>query len=533
MKWLKRNKNDEEVSYWQSIADGLAALLLMVLLLLTILILLITQHTKDADPSPDGWLYPEMTIPNGEDYDDHAGGWGDGIPVPTEEHGGGGGGEPTEPTQPVEIHIGDDGDAIAAVMVRVLDAQTQRLIRESGVTFEVYTEWGALEVLNTYYPQKITYKSFDTTENGTFFLPEKIELGNYYLSEKTEPYGYDAGESVSMHIDDTYDWDAPYIVDVLLYPSRNKICVQVSDKETGTGLSGAGYDVFAYGDVVTADGTLRYADGELVDHISCDADGYGESGELYLGAYQLRQTDIPRFYAGEEKPVEAQTQKRRQGEDTALLPILSQKTTVILKVSDELYQEQPVSQARFALSGPGLETAYFTSDAAGSVSFTNLEKDTTYTVIQEDSGNGYRPSGEALTFYVSAEGLVDGGAVAAMTMTNRMLRLSVQIHDALLPGSTVVRGAALTDAAGNVVDHWDVNGAAHVCEGLAPGTYWLRVNNKLVREVLVEETAGIQSVRVPIWTATSVAVLFGLFCILAAGLYFGIRKLLGRKRRKG
>lgn len=32
---------------------------------------------------------------------------------------------------------------------------------------------GALQILNTYYPEKISYREYETTEEGVFYLPEK------------------------------------------------------------------------------------------------------------------------------------------------------------------------------------------------------------------------------------------------------------------------------------------------------------------------------------------------------------------------
>lgn len=531
MKWLKHNRIDDGNNYWQSVADGLAALLMMVLMLVTVMIVLISQ-IREGDGSGDEVLPEAMTNEMESDRFDieRDDGWGISDPSHAEGHasGGGGQGEFQESEKPQTGKY----NGKAAVMVRVVDAETERLIRESGITFELYSERDTLEVLNTYYPKKIEYRNYKTTEDGTFYLPEKINLGEYYLSEITEPRGYDAADRVSIDIVNTFDWNKPFVADVLLYPSKNKICIQVCDNDTGRGIPGVEFDLFADGDVMTMDGTRRYTDGQLVGHITCDDNGYGESDELYLGAYQIRRSNIPKFYAADVDNIETQTEKRKNGTDSDPISVSYQKTMVVLSVVDELYEDIPIAQASFTLSGAGVASKRFVSDSNGKISFTDLEKDTVYTVVQENSANGYHLSDEPVSFYVSPEGFVNDEAVASLQISNRKLRLAVNIHDALLPGLTVVRSAALTDSNGNVVESWDVNGTAHVCEGLEPGIYRVMLNNKAVKEVVVEETSQIQNVGVSIWTITSVAVLVALVGLLIVGLYFVI-KFSRKKKTKG
>ena len=42
---------------------------------------------------------------------------------------------------------------------------------------------GALQILNTYYPEKISYREYETTEEGVFYLPEKNYQGDYFFRE--------------------------------------------------------------------------------------------------------------------------------------------------------------------------------------------------------------------------------------------------------------------------------------------------------------------------------------------------------------
>ena len=60
-----------------------------------------------------------------------------------------------------------------------------------------------------------------------------------------------------------------------------------------SGLAGAVFEIRAISDVITPDGTLRYAAGELVDTITTGEDGIAKSRELYLGKYSVVEVQAP------------------------------------------------------------------------------------------------------------------------------------------------------------------------------------------------------------------------------------------------
>lgn len=59
------------------------------------------------------------------------------------------------------------------------------------------------------------------------------------------------------------------------------------------GLAGATYEIKAAEDVYTLDGTLRYSSGEVVDSVTTGEDGVAESKPLYLGKYEIYETEAP------------------------------------------------------------------------------------------------------------------------------------------------------------------------------------------------------------------------------------------------
>lgn len=85
------------------------------------------------------------------------------------------------------------------------------------------------------------------------------------------------------------------------------VTVTKSDAETGLpqgdqpvfavkGLAGAVYEITTAEDIITPDGTLRYAAGEVVDTVTTDETGLAESKPLYLGKYEVREITAPTGY---------------------------------------------------------------------------------------------------------------------------------------------------------------------------------------------------------------------------------------------
>ena len=169
----KKQNHQEEISFWQSSSDLMSAMLLM-LLLIILLLLLYLMKKSDFDNWNDNefetqvtteWsgegeeTTEEETTQEQEDDDSSGGGGGgggDGEDEPEEESS-------EEPESTGEYPEPDDGIK-SAVYVKLIDADTGNLIKEEGVPFELYIEKGAKQTLNTYYPTKISYKKFETTE---------------------------------------------------------------------------------------------------------------------------------------------------------------------------------------------------------------------------------------------------------------------------------------------------------------------------------------------------------------------------------
>ena len=439
---------------------------------------------------------------------------------------------------------GEDGIK-TAVFVEVVDDETERRIPEAGVTFELYRtdtthlQNGSLQTLNTYYPEKINYRDYETTEEGVFYLPEKIWQGSYYFHELTEPEGYDAAEDTYYDVNRMYDWPDPYVVQIRLSPCKNIIRIQMNDAETQLPVGGGTFRVIAAEDIVTKDGTVRYTQGQYADTIVCDENGYGESKELYLGNYTVQQQTAPNYYTTMQEDLNVEVEKKN-GEDPELHEIDAEKTKIALSVTDEL-NSTGLEGVTFAVSNErtGI-TQTVTTDAAGNVLLTDLDKSTTYHIREQQTLENYRLDNTDYTMTVAADGRIDGLSTAALSITNRMLRVSIHAVDMVLRSDTADEQLSLYNAQDQLIQTWTTNGSGEMFTDLTEGSYYVvrgepNTENAKKYNFTVQDTARQQNWNVPVFTLRS-AIALAVLAVIAAGVIWLLVFLWGvlarRKARK-
>ena len=79
-------------------------------------------------------------------------------------------------------YILEDKTIVSPVRLVKTDSTTGMTIPVSGVEFELLDVNKETITMTTYYPEKKVYETFETNENGTFLLPEKLPAGEYYFS---------------------------------------------------------------------------------------------------------------------------------------------------------------------------------------------------------------------------------------------------------------------------------------------------------------------------------------------------------------
>lgn len=542
----KLDRNNEEINYWQPMADSMVGLLLCVLLIMLLLILYLVSVPDEEYVDKDlGDSYEEFTDADAgagnHGYglvDDEAGNtWSQGKGWQNDGSGGGeaGGDENDEKEKYQDPDPGagnGDGTDKAAVFIQTVDGETGRTIKRKGTEFELYGINSALQVLSTYYPKKIEYRKYETDESGTFYLPEKIALTSYYLHCLSQIEGYDVGENTEFTIDQAYDWDQPYIVTVSLTPSKNVIRIQLKDQNNGEAISGAVFDVIAAEDIVTKDGTTRYQNGDIVDSIQTDEKGYAESQELYLGKYTLKQTKAPRYYAQNTTDTSVEVRSKNDTNTSEITDISEEMTTVRVTLKDALYDTTYISGARFALStDDGKVIEKFETDRQGRFTISNLEKNTKYHIKQIKAIEDYQMDYGDHTFMVNQEGLIDGNSTEEFQLTNRLIRVSIGIRDKIFRGQVSDINIALYDSEKNVIKTWNTTGLETTIEGLQAGDYMVVINGKEEQKITVQDITEIQEFTFDRWTTADIGALFAV-TIFTIGLIVLVIVLVKKRRRK-
>lgn len=540
MKTRKRRQDpDAEYNFWQPATDMMSALVYVLLLIIALLgLYLLSDYTGLEEPSSSS----EEAASSGwhdDDYDGWHDGGADDDPGDGDgrydqqiiQTGGGGGG-------------GYDEDGVkAAVFAELIDEETERRIQEAGVRFELYrTDTahlinGSLQTLNTYYPEKISYREYETTGEGTFYLPEKIWQGSYYFRQLSEPEGYDAAADTYYDVDRMYDWPEPYIVQIRVAPCKNIIRLQMNDAETQQPVGGGIFRVIAAEDIITKDGTVRYTQGQQVDTITCDEAGYGESVELYLGKYTVQQQSSPNYYTTMQQDLDAEVEKKN-GSDPELHKIDTEKTRILLNVTDEL-TSSALEGAVFTVTNRRTGTTQtVATDGAGQIRLTDLDKSTTYLIREQQAPENYRPDDADHTVTVAADGRIDGAGGTTLDITNRLLRVSISAVDMVLRSNTEGEQLSLYNEQDQLIRSWTSSDSGQLFTDLTEGSYYVvrgKADPANARKYpfTVQDTASTQNWTVPVFTLRS-AVALAVLAVVAAGVVWLLVFLWGilARRRK-
>ena len=200
------------------------------------------------------------------------------------------------------------------IKVIKVDAESGKTIPYAGAGFQIYRPDGTKVEMTFTYPEVTTIDTFYTNDAGMLITPEKLEFGKgYSLVEVSAPYGYVlSSDPVKFDVaeDNSSEDSGVKVVEVKLgnYAQKGIIKISKSGEVFATvteadgmyqpvyevqGLAGATYEIKAAEDVYTLDGTLRYSAGEVVDTVTTGEDGVAESKPLYLGKYEIYETEAP------------------------------------------------------------------------------------------------------------------------------------------------------------------------------------------------------------------------------------------------
>lgn len=198
------------------------------------------------------------------------------------------------------------------------DAETHKTITRAGTGYQIYDPEGNLISMKFTYPTPTTIDTFYTDEYGCLVTPEKLPYGKgYKLVEVQAPYGYVLDKTpivFDITAENAVDENGITVITVKQENTAQKGVIEISktgevfasvknNDEVYTpvyeeqGLADAEFEIYADEDIVTADGTVRAKQGELVDTIVTDSTGTAKSKLLYLGEYTVKETKAPYTFA--------------------------------------------------------------------------------------------------------------------------------------------------------------------------------------------------------------------------------------------
>ena len=532
---MKKNRQPaSKFNFWQPATDMMSGLVYVLILVIALLCLYILHDYTGYEEYPASSYYEDDWDGWDDEWGGGWGGWG----------GGGGDGDYDEEYIPTAGGGGmyPDEGVKSAVYVELVDDETDRPIPEAGIRFELYRtdnttlQEGSLQQLNTYYPEKITYREYATREDGTFYLPEKVWHGNYYFHELNAPEGYDAAPDTYFDTTQLYDWPDPYVVQIRLSPCKNIIRIQMSDADTALPVGGGTFRVVAAEDIATLDGTVRYTAGQVVDTIECDEEGYGESQELYLGTYTVQQATSPDYYATMEEDLTVEVE-RKTGALPPVHEVEVEKTQLVVQVSDELYDSQKLAGAVLMVTDDRSgRTRRLVTDETGTAVLTDLQKNTTYHIQQTQTVGDYRMGDGAYDVIVSADGRIGGLSTGQLAITNRLLRVSIHVQDAILGTESLNEPVTLYNGQDQVVLSWTTNGQSVEMTDLPEGSYYIVRGEDTENPYRFEvtDTAQVQTWSISLFTFRS-AVALAVAALLTVGgicLIVWLVRLISRRRKE-
>lgn len=504
MRKQKRRKEDG-INFWQSSSDLMTALILVLILVILLLALYLLYTPKSRDGDLTNGEATTETVASTTKHEETTTATTTERREETSGGGGGGGGHGTD----IGDYPYDEEGNKSAVYVKVVDGETKKTIKKKGILFELFKksssqEKGSLLTLNTYYPKKISYTQFETTKKGVFYLPEKIYAGKYFFTGLNVPKGYDPADPKHFVIKDYYDWPKPYVVNIPLFPSRNYVKVELTDKETGDPIEGADFVASARENIVTLDGTVRLHEGEVADQFgTTNTKGTIKSKKIYLGEYKVGFAEVPEFYADTGETKEVSVVKKMP----TLVKLSLEKTKVRIFLTDA--KNSPIKGAEFCLVGSNGETQTVKTDAMGSAVFQNLRKNTDYSLAETKVPETYyAKDSKETSLHVDEKGTIEKKVSKDLRLTNYQLRVKVQIKDQILGRNLPNQKMAILDENGNEVKSWTSGKNETVFTDLGTGNYTLLSHGKK-KSFTVRQTSKPQTVSLRIFSWQGILIVFG------------------------
>lgn len=174
--------------------------------------------------------------------------------------------------------------------------------RQNGAVFNVYaarditTPYGSV----VYKAGELVAETLVTGDNGSVTL-KNLHLGTYRVKEMQAPKNfYNKGETKDVAIAYAGQMAEAAFSDTTFLNDRQKADVRVvkNDKDTGNGLAGGIFGLYAAENITNADGNVVVSKSALIDKATTDSDGNAAfSADLPVGfGYEIKEIQAPEGY---------------------------------------------------------------------------------------------------------------------------------------------------------------------------------------------------------------------------------------------
>ena len=320
------------------------------------------------------------------------------------------------------------------------DSETGNIIVLANTTFKILNT-DTNKYVSQYVGGKV-YDKFSTDETGTFTTYLKLEAGNYKLVEIESPAGYlisKDGLSFTIGSDTEYNYTT-YGAIVLVDFENTQIKGQVEIFKNGESfvvengtfkyenisLNGIKFNLYADEDIKSSDGNyLYYNNGDLVEVLTTDNNGYAKSKLLPLGKYYIVEVETKDNYVLDST------------KHTFELTEIDNKTAVVYKTykafnklekgtleftKTDLTTSDPIPNVEFNIYTDKDELVFSgLTDKDGKIIIKDLFVGKYY-IVETNTIDGYVLSDEKVYFEIK-----ENGEVVKANMTNRKITSTLQI----------------------------------------------------------------------------------------------------------
>ncbi|EAF0293168.1 hypothetical protein CDP41_14250 [Listeria monocytogenes] len=305
-------------------------------------------------------------------------------------------------------------DKVIEAKVKIIkkDMETGKVIPRAGATFKIKDSEGNFISQHINYPTEKDLTEFTTAADGTLVLPETLVFGDYTLVEVKAPHGYSLNkEEIPFTVSAVNDGDM-ITLSFSDAPSKGKVkgvkTKEIIDTEKSTSekvvykqvpAENIEFDVVAKENIITPDGTVRAKKGEVVDHLKTNKNGeFASNKELYLGQYQLVETNLPSEYR-ELKPVDFTLNYK---DDQTQIVWANVNVKNILKKGDvevsktDITGDKELPGATLHIKGKDIDLTWVSTNTAKKFTLPEGE----YELTEKIPNNGYKLNTSTVKFTV-------------------------------------------------------------------------------------------------------------------------------------